>query len=264
MSERINTPFTHEHFAAWCQKMVGQPYWYGTCVYKCTENLLSRKAEQYPTHYKDSRTARYMEDIAEKKVCADCIGGAKGYAWTNGGVGVLDAIGTDRAISSKYSSNGCPDKSANGMFTYAKGKGCAWGTIDTLPEIAGLALHKDGHVGYYIGSGYAVEWKGFSYGCVKTKVEGRGWTHWYKLPFIDYNDGAGQTAPPAGKRVEIVSRGKVNIRCGNGTEFSRLASVAPGTTFAYVATAANGWHAIVLDAKVGWVSDNLSRVLGGE
>lgn len=33
MADRINTPFTNEHFADWCQKMVGQPYWYGTCVY---------------------------------------------------------------------------------------------------------------------------------------------------------------------------------------------------------------------------------------
>ena len=46
MSERINTPFTNEHFAAWCQKMLGQPYWYGSVVYKCTESLRSRKAAQ--------------------------------------------------------------------------------------------------------------------------------------------------------------------------------------------------------------------------
>ena len=44
--------------------------------------------------------------------------------------------------------------------------------------------------GYTVGGGYAVEWRGFAYGCVKTKIKGRGWTHWYKLPFIDYNDGA--------------------------------------------------------------------------
>ena len=27
MAERKDTPFTGEHFAAWCEKMVGQPYW---------------------------------------------------------------------------------------------------------------------------------------------------------------------------------------------------------------------------------------------
>ena len=50
-------------------------------VYKCSESLRSRKAKQYPSHYKDSRTARYKQDIANKKVCADCVGLIKGYCW---------------------------------------------------------------------------------------------------------------------------------------------------------------------------------------
>lgn len=119
MEQRITTPFTNEHFAAFCLSMVGQPYWYGTCLYKCTESLRSSKSNQYPSHYGSSRTARYKEDIAARKVCADCIGGAKGYAWTGGGQGVLEAIGTDNTFSSKYGSNGCPDKGANSMFSYA-------------------------------------------------------------------------------------------------------------------------------------------------
>ena len=188
MSERINTPFTNEHFVAFCEKMIGMPYWYGAVVYKCTENLRARKAKQYPAHYGSSRTARYRDDIAKKKVCADCVGLIKGYQWTNGGHGVIESIGTDRTFSSKYGAHGCPDKSANGMFTYAKSKGCAWGTMDTLPEVPGVALRFDGHVGVYIGGGYAVEERGFNYGCVKTKVSSRKWTHWYQLPFVDYGD----------------------------------------------------------------------------
>ena len=73
MSERINTPFTNEHFVAFCEKMVGQPYWYGSVVYKCTENLRARKAKQYPAHYGSSRTTRYRDDIAKKKVCAPAL-----------------------------------------------------------------------------------------------------------------------------------------------------------------------------------------------
>ena len=92
MAERKDTPFTGEHFAAWCEKMVGQPYWYGSCVYKCTQSLLDRKAKQYPAHYTSGRIKRYKDDIAKKKICADCVGGCKGYAWTNGGVGVLESI----------------------------------------------------------------------------------------------------------------------------------------------------------------------------
>lgn len=55
MEQRITTPFTNEHFAAFCLSMVGQPYWYGTCLYKCTESLRSSKSNQYPSHYGSSR-----------------------------------------------------------------------------------------------------------------------------------------------------------------------------------------------------------------
>ena len=373
MPDRINTPFTNEHFAAFCQSMLGQPYWYGTVVYKCTESLRARKAKQYPSHYGSSRTSRYRDDIAKKKVCADCVGLIKGYMWTDGGQGVMECIGTDREFSSKYGGNGCPDKSANGMFTYAKSKGCEWGTMDSLPELPGVALRSDGHVGVYIGGGYAVEERGFNYGCVKTRVSSRNWTHWYKLPFIDYGEGAASVpatehtlgsrllkkgmegsdvkalqelllqlgydlprygadgefgsetleavkafqkdeglevdgkygekshaalmdavadadmdgseqeggdvgapvepeepdAPdepesprPLGETVVIVSNGgKVNIRYGNGTSYARITSVRPGSTYAYVATAANGWDAVAVNGKVGWVSGEYSKLI---
>lgn len=364
MSERINTPFTNEHFAAWCQKMVGQPYWYGTCVYKATNSLLSRKKNQYPSHYTESRMSKYKQHIANNAVVSDCIGGCKGYAWTNGGQGVLEAIGTDKSITSKYGSNGCPDKGANSMFSWAKSKGMDWGTIDRLPEIPGVALYKDGHAGYYIGDGYAVEWQGFNAGCVKTQVKKRPWTHWYKLPFINYGDtseaqqaveavtaytlgsrllkkgssgsdvkalqellnqlgaaltvdgefgsktetavkafqkkaslkqdgkygdqthaallaavseqDAGQQAmtetQPAPKQEKPISGqttirvtirssgGKVNIRTGNGTSYSRITAVANGTELEYVATALNGWQAVKIGSQVGWVSGEYSEI----
>ena len=150
MPDRINTPFTNEHFAAFCLSMLGQPYWYGTALHKCSESLRASKARQYPSHYGSSRTSRYRDDIAKKKVCADCMGGAKGYAWTSGGQGVLEAIGNDKTFEKKSGSNGCPDKSSNSMFSWAKSQGMDWGTIDTLPDIVGLAVRFDGHVGYSV------------------------------------------------------------------------------------------------------------------
>lgn len=365
MSDRINTPFTNEHFADWCIKMVGQPYWFGTCVYKATDDLLKQKANQYPDYYTSARLARYKQDIANKAVVADCVGGCKGYAWTNGGQGVLDAIGTDNSFSCKRGSNGCPDKGANSMFTWAKSKGADWGTIDTLPEIPGLALHKDGHIGYYVGNGEAVEWQGFNWGCVKTKVSKRPWTHWYKLPFIEYDSGSNtpvvqnkETAYILGSRLlkngssgsdvkalqELLNQigasltvdglfgskteaavksfqqkagikqdgkygdqthaalmaavsdddegrhamseaqtdpeqeqsiagqtfiwvliksdgGKVNVRMGNGTSYSRITAVAPGTKLEYVASSFNGWQAVKIGDQVGWVSGDYSQIL---
>lgn len=394
---RIDIPFTNEHFANWCLRMAEKksPYWYGCCVYKASTSVLNSKTKQYPSHYGSSRTSRYQKDIANKQVVADCVGGCKGYAWTGGGIGVLESIGNDQKFTSKYGSNGCPDKSANGMFSYCKSKGMDWGTISTLPEIVGLALFTDGHVGYYVGNGYAVEWRGFNYGCVKTRVKDRTWKNWAKLPFIDYGDGSTTPAvtpattyvlgsrslkkgskgsdvktlqellnqlvivTPAleldgdfgsktdaavkafqkkagievdgiygeeshkalmdavadddeGKKAQeeatepvpgvpeepatdeptepdvepvtddpvtpfepsepstttsaptkvtiVCSSGTVNIRRGNSTAFSRITAVKNGTDFPYIASAANGWHAVLLENEIGWVSGNYSKV----
>ena len=375
-NNRINIPFTNEPFADWCLKMAEKksPYWYGTCVYKASSSVLTSKTKQYPSHYGSSRTSRYKQDIANKQVVADCVGGCKGYAWTGGGIGVLESIGNDQKYTSKYGSNGCPDKSASGMFEYCKKKGMGWGAIGTLPEIVGLALFTDGQIGYYVGGGYAVEWRGFNYGCVKTKVKDRTWKNWAKLPFIDYGDGTNiQPAPTAttyilgsrslkkgstgsdvktlqelliqlaivtpalevdgdfgskteaavkafqkkagikqdgiygdethkalmgavadddagkaaqstspdqpatepvetatetsrpvttapSKVVSVCSSGTVNIRKGNSTAFSRITAVKNGTVFGYIATAANGWHAVLLENEIGWVSGNYSKV----
>jgi GH25 family lysozyme M1 (1,4-beta-N-acetylmuramidase)/peptidoglycan hydrolase-like protein with peptidoglycan-binding domain len=224
MSEtnRAQTPFTNEHFVEFLKKMLGSPYWYGTCIYKCTENLRSRKAKQYPSHYGSSRTARYRQDIADKKVCADCIGAAKGYAWTGGGQGVFEAIGTDKSITSKYGSNGCPDKGANSMFAYAKTKGMDWGAIGTIPEIPGLAVTFSGHVGYYIGGGEVIEFKGFNYGCVQTKLKNGKWTHWYKLPFIDYGKAAETPSAPDASEEKNTLGSRLLKRGSKGDDVTEL------------------------------------------
>ena len=61
------------------------------------------------------------------------------------------------------------------------------GTIDTMPDIPGLAVWHDGHIGVYIGGGQVVEAMGTKYGVVKTELAGRGWTHWLKIPYINYD-----------------------------------------------------------------------------
>ena len=63
------------------------------------------------------------------------------------------------------------------------------------------------------------------------------------------------------RRVRLISEnGRVNIRAGNGTQYSRITSAAAGATFVHVATAENGWHAIVVDSRVGWVSGEFSEI----
>lgn len=74
-----------------------------------------------------------------------------------------------------------------------------------------------------------------------------------------------QEQPVAGQttiRVLIKSSGgKVNIRTGNGTSYSRITAVAPGTTLEYVASAFNGWQAVKIGSQVGWVSGEYSEII---
>ena len=66
---------------------------------------------------------------------------------------------------------------------------------------------------------------------------------------------------PAAKQVRIVcGSGSVNIRVGNDTKYGRITSVKNGVTFEWIATAENGWHAIVVNAQIGWVSGKYSQI----
>lgn len=192
--------FTAAQLVAFVISMIGMPYWYGTCVYICTQSLLNSKSKQYGppkySHYVDSRMSRYKSDIEKKRVCMDCIGMIKGFFWTNGGQGVLDYINGGAKFTNKYASNGCPDKSANGMLEWLKKQGCKNGKIATLPDVPGILLFSSGHVGVYIGGGYAVEARGFNYGVVKTKVKSRSWTEWAYLPesLLKYDGGVAPVA----------------------------------------------------------------------
>jgi len=56
------------------------------------------------------------------------------------------------------------------------------------------------------------------------------------------------------------SGGKVNICTGNGTSYSRIIAVAPGTVLEYVASAFNGWQAVKIGSQVGWVSGDFSEI----
>lgn len=149
----------------------GWRYWYGTTGVRCTGDLLTRKSAQYPEHYTATRMATYRQHIAEGRMCADCINLVKGYMWLNEETG-----------RQSYASNGCPDKSADGMFSLAKEKG----SIRGLPDIPGIMVRFPGHAGVYVGNGEVIEARGFAYGVVKTKLASRPWTDWYKMPGLAY------------------------------------------------------------------------------
>ena len=93
-----------------------------------------------------------------------------------------------RTLTIDYNTNGMPDYNADRMYASAKENGTEYGGMDTMPDIVGLGLWKQGHWGVYVGNGYAIEAMGTQYGVVRTKVEGRGWQGWCKIPYIQYDD----------------------------------------------------------------------------
>ena len=70
------------------------------------------------------------------------------------------------------------------------------------------------------------------------------------------------SGPSVVKCVRIVcDGGTVNIRVGNGTQYERITAAKDGTSFEWVATAENGWHAVIVGARVGWVSGKYSKLV---
>ena len=149
-------------------------YVWGTFGNVLTPSLLEYKVRQYPDGVGQYRG--FIEQNYMNRRTADCIGLVKSYGWFNAATGGID-----------YGSNGVPDYSANQMYRDAVNKGADHGTISNMPEIPGLVLWKEGHTGIYIGGGYAIEAMSTSKGVGKTKVDGRGWQAWYKLPYYDYD-----------------------------------------------------------------------------
>lgn len=347
--------FTNREHVAWLREQAAakRPYWYGTYYLKCTEELLNKKAKQYPGHYGAERMARYRKDIENSQICGDCVNGAiKGAVWSH--------LGKREPL---YATDGCPDTNADGMFSLCKRWGMEWGAMDTMPDLPGVAVRYAGHVGVYVGGGEVVEWRGFAYGCVVTKLKARKWTHWYKLPWTEYvEEAAGGEETASGsvrdvgtlgarllkrgvkgadvktlqellievgcnlskygadgeygaeteaavwnfqlahdltadgkygekthgvmmqvlaemaaqdeeeregledeaaeeprKKVRVTGR-TVNIRKGAGTRYEIVTIVRKGAELEWVATAENGWHAVIAEGMEGWISPKYTEV----
>jgi hypothetical protein len=144
-------------------------YVYGTYGQILDPALLESCKQKYDgeiTPYLDLTSRNWMGGRV-----ADCAGLIKGYGW-------LDP----KSDEIRYRTNGMPDLNANGMAQAAAEKG----EISSMPEIPGLAVWMDGHIGVYIGNGEVIEAMSAERGVVKTKLKGRGWLMWLKVPSIRY------------------------------------------------------------------------------
>ncbi len=156
----------------------GWGYVWGTYGDVLTRSYYKAKAEQYP-----EEVGGYAEFIESHWIggrTADCVGLIKGYGWLNPDTHQVE-----------YGTNGMPDIGADTMYANATEKG----TIDTIPEIPGLAVWHEGHIGIYIGSGQVIHASGTKVGVIQTPIGSSGWTHWLKIPYITYLDSEVALAP---------------------------------------------------------------------
>lgn len=146
---------------------------------------LCRWAEQQlnrQTFYQLGGIGRY--DSSGRRVF-DCIGLIKCFLWHDYGPG-----------NTSYYGKIAPDINADQMYSKATVKG----PVDTIPEIPGLLVWQQGHIGIYIGGGQVIEatakrW-GSVGGCVvKSQFINKSaamyretWTHWLKCPFLMYEE----------------------------------------------------------------------------
>lgn len=144
-------------------------YVYGSHGQVLTEQRLETLKSVFGSHVTDKEEFIRTNWIGRRT--ADCVGLIKGYGWFNAETGTIE-----------YNKNGMADVTANGMYRAATEKG----NLDTMPDIPGLAVWHDGHIGVYVGDGYVIHAANTYDGVIKTPITSSGWTHWLKIPYINY------------------------------------------------------------------------------
>ena len=172
----------------------GSGYVYGAYGQDVTMSFLRQQQAMFRTDPSANLTDSEVNFIFETysgKPSFDCIGLIKAYEWIDEDTGVI-----------RYRSNGFQDIGANGMLESAE----ISGDIASIPEIPGLAVCMEGHIGVYIGNGEVIEAKGNHDGVVKTKLSEGGWTRWMQLPGITYlTDGT----HPYGTKKVVLENGRI-------------------------------------------------------
>lgn len=172
-------------------------YLYGGIGQIVTQSVVNAKARQYPGFYTSARKAQYTQYINSNKRYwgFDCVNLYKSILWG------WDGDASKSCGGAVYASNGVPDASADGLFSYCTGKSSTgWDNM-----AVGEALWMSGHFGLYVGDGKCIEctprWNKIGFGSewngvmltgvsncsnCPTDIHTRKWTKHGKLPFIQY------------------------------------------------------------------------------
>ena len=166
-----NTDKNNLDLVKWAQMAYDNKWGYvwGSHGNVLTSNELKRLEKTFGSHVTDKE--EYIKSHWLGRRTSDCVGLIKGYGWYDEVSGTI-----------KYGTNEMKDVTADGMFNAAVEKG----PISTMPDIPGIAVWHQGHIGVYIGNGYVIHAANTYDGVIKTPITSSGWTHWLKVPYINY------------------------------------------------------------------------------
>ncbi|HEX3039362.1 MAG TPA: hypothetical protein VHP54_03595 [Caproiciproducens sp.] len=162
---------------AWNALDCRSAYVFGAVGQRVTPEFLRRQASWFAGNQRAELSGSELGWIYARyggRPAFDCIGLIKAYSWIDEKTG---------EISSKHK-NAMPDCTVNGLLAQAS----EYGPIAAMPDIPGLAVQMDGHIGVYVGSGEVIEAQGNRSGVKKTKLNGRGWKWYVKVPGIHYEE----------------------------------------------------------------------------
>lgn len=176
------------------------------------------------TRYELGGIGRYAPDGAR---IIDCIGLVKCFMWHD-----------YHQNNASYYGKTCDDFNCEQFFALAKKKG----RIEMIPEVPGLIVYQQGHVGVYIGNGEVIEaTASFGGKVVKSYFKGNHkgnkrttWTHYFYMPGLTYD-----TKPLPKEEVpkEVILK-VINGVYGNGTRRKELLE-KDGYNYAKVQKAVN-------------------------
>lgn len=166
---------TAKGLVEYAKAQLGRPYWYGTFGQAASKSLYNQKKNQYPKYYG-------WDYAGETAKVHDCVGLIKGYLWCNSPEDKAPVYNSSQDLSANMMRDACITK----------------GSMATMPEVPGVLVFMNNHVGVYIGNGEVIEARGHAYGVVKTKLNARAWTSWGYCPYVTYEAPKQEEPKPTG------------------------------------------------------------------
>lgn len=156
----------------WANNAVAKKWGYVNYTYG---NVLDKKAMAELIMEHSFEITPYVSIINEKWLgtrTVDAVGLIKSYAWYDIQTNLINP-----------NTNGISDVTAEELYTIATQKGL----IENIPEVPGIAVYENGHIGIYIGNGKVIEAKDLLQGVVQADLSQGTWTEWFYIPSINYN-----------------------------------------------------------------------------